>query len=229
MIKSKPIAEWAEDDRPREKLLSKGRTSLSLAELLAIILGSGSREESAVDLAKRILAHYNNSLQMLGRVSVQELCKKFKGVGTAKAVSIIAVMELASRKTNEIPKIIKITCSKDAYKLFAGQLTDLPYEELWVAILNNNNKVLSTQRLSKGGTKGTVADKSILFKKVIEYLGTGIILCHNHPAGSLQPSREDIKLTQSLKDACELLDIKLLDHLILAGQHYFSFADEGYL
>lgn len=225
----KPIVEWAEDDRPREKLLKNGRHTLSIAELLAIILGSGSRQESAVDLAKRILTYYDNSLNKLSRVSVQELCKNFKGVGTAKAVSIVAVIELASRKSGEVSNDFVITCSKDAFKIFSSHLIDLPHEEFWVALLNNRNKVLSVQRISSGGIRSTVTDKSILLKKAIEHLASGIIVCHNHPSGSLTPSKEDLSITKSLKASCDILDIKLLDHLIVAGNDYLSFADKNYI
>lgn len=229
MSKFKSITNWAEDDRPREKLLKNGRDTLSVAELIAIILGSGSRDESAVDLAKRILTHYDNSLNKLSRASVQELCKEFKGVGVAKAVSIVAIMELSSRKSSETSDSFSISCSKDACKVFSGRLSDLPHEEFWIALLNNRNKVLSVQRISSGGIRGTVTDKSILLKKAIEYLATGIIICHNHPSGSLEPSEQDIRITKSLKESCDILDINLLDHIIIGGNSYFSFADSGYL
>lgn len=225
----KPIAQWATDDRPREKLLKHGKQTLSSAELLAILLGSGSRECSAVDLAKQILAYYDNNLHKLSKASAQELCKNFKGVGTAKAVSILAAMELATRKGMEAEQNYTIGSSKDAYKLLAPRFADLAHEEFWVVLLNNANKVLALKKLSMGGTRGTVVDKSMLLKLAIEHLATGIILCHNHPSGVQKASKEDCQLTTSIKELCNILSIRLLDHLIICGKNYLSFTDEGIL
>ncbi len=229
MTAKKSILHWAEDDRPREKLLKHGKQTLSNAELLAILLGSGSRDCSAVDLAKQILAHYDNNFSLLARASAQELCKNFKGIGTAKAVSILATMELASRKEISTTSTPQITGSESAFKLFAPQLKDLPHEEFWVALFTNSNKLITLKRLSMGGTKGTVVDKKMLLKLIVEHLASGIILAHNHPSGNPYPSDADRNITQSVKELCKLLDIRLLDHIIICGNNFVSFADEGML
>lgn len=225
----KSITQWAADDRPREKLIAHGRQTLSTAELLAILLGSGSRDCSAVDLAKQILSYYDNSLEKLSKVSAQELCKNFKGVGTAKAVSIIAAMELTVRKGMETQENYVISSSEAAYKLLFPRLSDLAYEEFWVILLNNANKVLALKRLSMGGIQGTVVDKSILLKLAIDHLATGIILCHNHPSGTEKASAVDRSLTAAVKELCNILSIRLLDHIIICGENYLSFADDGIL
>lgn len=220
---------WAVDDRPREKLLIHGRNTLSLAELIAILLGSGNKEDSAVDLAKKILSHYDNNLNKLSRASAQELCKNFKGVGTAKAVSILAAMELAIRKGLETETTPVINNSEVAYQLIVPRLKDLPHEEFWVILLNNANKPIAIKQLSTGGTKGTVVDKTMLLKLAIEHLASGIILAHNHPSGQKKASEADCKITQSIKELCHLLDIRLLDHIIVCNDSFLSFADEGIL
>lgn len=225
----KSINQWAVDDRPREKLLKHGQQTLSMAELLAILLGSGSHECSAVDLAKQILSYYDNDLNRLSRASAQELCKRFKGVGTAKAVSIIAAMELAVRKSNFNIEKPQLTDSQAAYQVFAPLLSNLPHEEFWIALLTNSNKVITLKRLSMGGTQGTIVDKTMLLKLAIEHLAAAVILAHNHPSGNLHPSSADRKITENIKQLCELLDIRLLDHIILCGKDYMSFADEGML
>jgi DNA repair protein RadC len=220
------IKSWAEEDRPREKLLEKGRSVLSEAELIAILLGSGSRNETAVELARKILKSVDNNLHELGKLTVSDL-KKFKGMGEAKAVSVIAALELGRRRKNsETPERAKITASKDVFHLFE-HLGDLPHEEFWVAFLNRSNKVLSTKSISAGGISGTVADSRIIFKEAIERLASAIILCHNHPSGNLKPSDADISLTKKLSEAGKLLDVPVLDHIIVAGTAYYSFADEG--
>lgn len=229
MSEYKSIVKWAVDDRPREKLLQHGSSVLSTAELLAILLGSGSREESAVDLAKRILAYYDNKISRLSKATPQELCKNFKGIGYAKAVTILASMELGARKRLENEERITIRGSEDIFRHFLPRLGDLTHEEFWVTMLNNANVVIATRKLSMGGTKGTVVDNVLLMKMAIEYLASGIIICHNHPSGTLQASDADIKITQKINSLCELLDIRLLDHLIVCGKTYFSFADEGML
>ncbi len=226
MTNYKSIAQWAEDDRPREKLLQHGKQTLSNAELLAILLGSGS----AVDLAKQILAHYDNNLSLLARASAQELCKNFKGVGTAKAVTILATMELAVRKGNNTAETPQVKNSEDAFKIFAPYLSNLAHEEFWIALLDNSNKLIATKKLSMGGTKGTTIDKKILLKLAVEHLASGLIIAHNHPSGMPKPSQEDRNITQAIKELCQLLDIQLIDHIIICNKDYFvSFADEGIL
>jgi DNA repair protein RadC len=218
---------WAEDDRPREKLLLKGKRTLSDAELLAILIGSGSRNETAVELCKRILQSVNNNLNELAKLSVSDL-QKFKGIGEAKAIAIAAALELGSRR--EVSEIVKrdvITCSKDIYQLMKGNLADLPHEEFWVLYLNRANKVIEKFALSRGGVSGTVADSKIIYKRALEILASSVILVHNHPSGNLKPSQQDITLTKQLKEAGKLLDINVLDHVIISEQGYYSFADEG--
>lgn len=221
------IKNWAEDDRPREKLLLKGKNSLSDAELIAILIGSGNSEESAVELSKRILQSTENSLSKLAKLSVNDL-QKFKGIGEAKAISIVAAMELARRRKEEnVSNEISIKSSKDAYQVVQTFLSDLPHEEFWILSLNRNNKVKSKTLISRGGVSGTVVDSRIIFKQAIEELASGIILAHNHPSGNIQPSSEDIKITRKIKEAGELLDIRLIDHIIVGEKNYYSFADEG--
>lgn len=228
-LKSLTIKEWKEEDRPREKLILKGVNSLSDSELLAILIGSGNRNESAVELSKRILTHFKNNLNLLTKTSVQEL-QQFKGIGEAKAISIVTALELGKRQRLSLAlSIPKITCSKDAYEIFQPIIGDLHHEEFWILHLNNNNKVIDKQLISQGGLTGTLVDLRIIFKKSLELLSTGIILGHNHPSGKLQPSKADIQLTQKIKNAANTLDIKVLDHLIVTQKDYFSFADEGTL
>ncbi|MFD0977742.1 RadC family protein [Salinimicrobium gaetbulicola] len=223
------IKNWAHDDRPREKLLNKGRTSLSDAELLAILIGSGSRNESAVDLCKKILARSEFSLNELGKLSVNQLME-FKGIGEAKAVTIVAALELGRRRrTEEALEKKKISSSNSVFELMQPIIGDLPHEEFWVIYLNNSNKVIDRFQLSKGGITGTLVDVRLALKKALELGATSIILAHNHPSGALSPSSADKQLTQKLKTAGESLDIKILDHLIVTEKSYFSFADEGLL
>lgn len=223
------IKAWAEEDRPREKLLALGRRSLSDAELIAILIGSGSTTESAVDLSKRILLSCNNQLAALAKLSVQDL-SKFKGIGEAKAISIIAALELGRRrKESEIVNTDKITSSKEAFHLLHPFFADLLHEEFWVIMLNKANKIIHKSLISKGGQSGTVADPKIIYKAALEHNAANIILAHNHPSGNLRPSDADLSLTKKLIDAGKLLDISVLDHLIFAGNSYLSFADEGYL
>jgi DNA repair protein RadC len=223
------IKSWAEDDRPREKLMNKGHSALSDAELLAILLGSGSRNESAVDLAKRILAKAENNLSQLGKMTLADL-KAFKGVGEAKAITIMAAMELGRRrKQADRLEREKISGSKDVFEIMEPQLADLPHEEFWIILLNRSNKIIRKECISRGGITGTVADLRLIFKPAIESLATGIIVCHNHPSGNLKPSDADVSLTRKIRDAGALLDIHLLDHLIIVEKAYYSFADEGRL
>ena len=227
--KNLSIKEWAEEDRPREKLESKGCSSLSDAELIAILIGSGNRNESAVELSKRILNSCQNNLNTLAKLTLHDLCQ-FKGIGSAKAISIITALELGKRRRLEKALIKpKITCSKDIFELMQPLLGDLPHEEFWAIHLNNNNKVIHQQQLSRGGLTGTVVDIKLLLKKGIEVLSSGLILCHNHPSQKLQPSSHDKQITQKIKSACSHLDIRVLDHLIVTENAYFSFADKGIL
>lgn len=223
------IKSWAEDDRPREKLITKGRQALSDAELLAILLASGSRDETAVQLAQRILKENKNSINELAKLQLSDL-KKFKGVGEAKAVTIAAALEIGRRRTDEATEEkIKITSSKSAYSILKSKLTDLPHEEFWVLFMSRSNSVIKTECISKGGISGTVVDIRLILKPAIECLASAIILGHNHPSGNLKPSHEDINLTKKIKEAAKLMDISLQDHLIIGDQAYLSFADEGIL
>jgi DNA repair protein RadC len=224
-----PITLWAEADRPREKLLLKGRAVLSDAELVAILIGSGNRELSAVELAKVILGKTQNNLNELGKQSVAELMK-IKGIGEAKAISIIAALELGRRrKDEEFKKKIKVTQSKDVYDYMKPYLSDLPYEEFWVLLLTRSNNILKAERISTGGVSGTVADAKIIFNKALEALASSVILCHNHPSGNTNPSDADITLTKRLKEAGKFLEIPVLDHVIFTDNGFYSFADEGML
>lgn len=226
---SLPITKWSLDDRPREKLVLKGKPSLSDAELLAILIGSGSKDESAVALSKRILKSNANNLNQLARLSIVDL-QKFKGIGEAKAVAIVAALELGRRRRLEDAlKLPKITSSKAVFELMQPIIGDLQHEEFWVIYLNNSNKVIIKNQLSKGGLTATLVDKRLIFKKAIEVGATGIILVHNHPSEKLQPSPSDKEITQKIKEAGKVMDISILDHLIITEKAYFSFADEGIL
>lgn len=223
------IKSLAEDDRPREKLVTNGRQSLSDAELLAILLSSGNREETAIQLAQRILNSNQNSINQLAKLQLNDL-KKYKGVGEAKAVTILAALEIGRRRTDvDEEDKIKITSSKNAYNAIKAKLSDLPHEEFWVIFLSRNNNIIKIECISKGGVSGTVVDTRLIFKPAIEYLASGIILVHNHPSGNLKPSQEDINLTKKIKEAARLIDMTIQDHLIIGDQAYFSFADEGLL
>lgn len=224
-----PITNWSEDDKPREKLMNKGKASLSDAELIAILIGSGSRNESAVQLSKRILSSVDNNLNALGKLSLQQLMN-FKGIGEAKAISIQAAMELGRRRrAEEVVELQKITSSKSIFELMQPVIGELSHEEFWIIYLNNSNKVLSKSQLSKGGITGTLVDVRLVFKAALEMGAVSIILSHNHPSGALQPSEADKQITKKLKLAGESLDIRILDHLIITENHYYSFADEGIL
>ena len=218
---------WADDDKPREKLLLKGKTALSDAELVAILIGSGSKNESAVTLAKKILASINHNLNSLGKLTVTDL-QKFKGIGEAKAISIITALELGRRRRlEEAVALSKITSSKAVFEMMQPLIGELQHEEFWVLYLNNSNKVLMKEQLSKGGLTGTLVDVRLVFKKALDLFATAIILCHNHPSGKLQPSEADKSITKKLKIAGDTLDIKILDHFIVTENAYFSFADEN--
>ena len=223
------IKNWNEDDRPREKMLQKGRSTLSDAELIAILIGSGSRDESAVALSQRILASIENNLNELGKLSIRNLTG-FKGIGNAKAISIIAALELGRRRREEDAlEKKKITSSNSVFELMQPLIGELPHEEFWIVYLNNSNKVLQKTQLSKGGITGTLVDIRIVLKNALQLGAVGIILVHNHPSGTLQPSLADKQLTQKIKTAGESLDIKVLDHIIITEKAYFSFADDNLL
>ncbi len=222
-----PITHWSEDDKPREKLMLKGKSALSDAELIAILIGSGSRNESAVELSKRILKSINNNLNALGKLTISQLMD-FKGIGEAKAISIIAALELGRRRrTEDAVELIKITSSKMIFEIMQPILGELPHEEFWIVYLNNSNKIISKSQLSKGGITGTLVDVRLVFKNALEMGATGLILCHNHPSGTLIPSDADKQITKKLKMAGDSLEIKVLDHLIVTETNYFSFVDEG--
>jgi DNA repair protein RadC len=225
----KGIRSWAEDDRPREKLLLKGRSALSDAELIAILISSGNSDESAVDLSKRILASLNNDLSALARLNVKDLTR-FKGIGEAKAISIIAALELGRRRKDSEPlKRPKITSSRTAFEMLYPHVGDLPHEEFWILLLDRSNRVIGVENVSKGGVTGTVADPKLVFRPALQHLATGVILCHNHPSGNMRPSQEDINLTRKLRSAGESIEISILDHLIIGNGDYFSFADNDML
>ena len=220
---------WAEDDRPREKLVLKGKAALSDAELIAILIGSGSRNESAVALSKRILASIENNLNKLGKLTVSDLIK-YKGIGDAKAISIITALELGRRRRlEEALELPKITSSTEVFNIMQPLIGELQHEEFWVIYLNNSNKVIYKEQLSKGGLTGTLVDVRLVYKKAIEIYATALILCHNHPSGKLLASSADKLITNKLKQAGETLDIKVLDHIIITENAYFSFADENIL
>lgn len=222
-----PINQWAEDDRPREKFLLKGKSSLSDSELLAILIGSGSRNESAVQLCQRILASTNNNLNQLGKISINQLTN-FKGIGEAKAISIAAALELGRRRrAEETIELTKISSSKMVFEIMQPIIGELPHEEFWVLYLNNSNKVIYKAQLSKGGITGTVVDVRLIFKTAFEYNATSIILSHNHPSGKLQASDADIQITRKIKEASKHLEIIVLDHIIITETGFYSFNDEG--
>lgn len=223
------IKNWSDDDKPREKLVHKGRSALSDAELVAILIGSGSPNESAVELSKRILASADNNLNELGKLSLKQLMQ-FRGIGEAKAVSIVAALEIGRRRRGEEAlKITTIGSSKSVYELLQPKMGELPHEEFWIVYLNNSNRVLWTGQQSKGGITGTLVDVRLVLKQALELGAVAIILAHNHPSGTLKPSDADKQITRKLRIASEALDIKVLDHLIITQKEYFSFADEGLL
>jgi DNA repair protein RadC len=219
----------AEDDRPREKFLLKGKTSLSDSELLAIILGSGNNEDSAVELARKILASVENNWQNLSKLSIKDLMK-FKGIGEAKAISVAATLEIGRRKASqETPEKTSILSARDSYNIFSQHLSDLRTEEFWAIFLNQKNQIVYKTQISKGGISGTLVDVRVLFRIALEHFATSIIVAHNHPSGSLKPSLEDIQITKNIKNAGEILNVILLDHLIIGDNSFLSFAEEGLL
>ncbi|WP_242131600.1 RadC family protein [Aestuariivivens marinum] len=223
------IKHWSQDDQPREKLLNKGKAALSDAELVAILIGSGNKDESAVDLCKRILASVDNNLSELGKLSLKQLMV-FKGIGEAKAITIAAALELGRRRRGEEAlQKQKINSSKSVFELMQPVIGELVHEEFWIIYLNNSNKVIHKHQLSKGGITGTLVDVRLVLKNALEVGATGLILAHNHPSGTLRPSEADKQITKKLKTAAQSLDINVLDHLIITEKAYFSFADETLL
>ena len=223
------IKELAEDDRPREKLMLKGKQALSDAELVAILLATGTKNESAVQLSQRILSACQNNLNEIAKLSVNDL-KKFKGIGEAKAITIVSALELGRRrKETEIVKHETVKTSMDVYRHIAPKLSDLPHEEFWMILLNRANKIIKTELVGRGGVSGTVADIRLIIKPAVESLSSSVIIAHNHPSGNLKPSDSDIHLTKKVNEAARLFDIHLADHLIIGDAAYFSFADEGLL
>jgi len=222
------IRDWAENDRPREKMLCKGCQCLSDAELLAILIGSGNRDESAVELSRRIMHECSDNINELAQLSITDLCKRFKGIGEAKAITIMAALEIGKRrKTSEVVERKKISSSLDLFDLFEPQLVDLPHEEFWVGLLNGANKVIEIKRLTQGGSRQTVVDIPMLLKMALEKSAVAVVVAHNHPSGQNRPSHEDEQITRKIKAGCEAIGITLLDHIIVAKGQYYSFADEG--
>ncbi len=222
------IKEWAEEDRPREKLLLKGPSALSNSELLAILIGSGNREMSAVELGKRILQQVGNDLNLLGKMDVSDFTRQFKGIGPAKAVTLIAALELGRRRKSIKGKVRKkISSSRDGYHFLFPILSDLNHEETWALLTDRSNQVVTTMQVSRGGISGTVVDVRLVLREALNHYASGIILGHNHPSGNCRPSPQDTHITKKLKEAAQWMDITLLDHIIVGGDHYFSYADEG--
>lgn len=222
-----PIRSWAEDEQPREKLLNKGTSALSNAELLAILIQVGTKDESALSVSRRLLNAHGDQLGRLGKASIKGF-RRFRGIGTAKAVILAAAMELGRRRREEKGEEKKrVDSSEDVFELMQGKLADLPHEEFWVLFLNRANRLISRHLIGRGGISGTVADTRLIFKLAFEDLASSMILCHNHPSGNLEPSKADISLTRKLQKAGELMDVPVLDHLIVGEQDHYSFADEG--
>ena len=223
------IKSWSEEDQPREKLMLKGRSHLSNAELIAILIGSGNRDDSAVELSRKILAKNENKIERVAKCSIQDLMK-FKGIGEAKAISIIAALELGRRRKLETKEEKPIIVSSvDAFQVLNPLLADKPLEEFWIVLLNQKNRVISSHLISSGGVSGTVADVRVILKLAIEALASGLVLSHNHPSGSVKPSDPDKRLTSKIIKAAELLNVKVLDHIIIGDGEYYSFADENIL
>ena len=222
------ITEWAVEDRPREKMMLHGIRSLSNAELIAILIGSGNVDETAVELSQRILNAAGNSLNRLGKYGIDDFVKPFKGIGEAKAITIMAALEIGRRRRDEeLPRRPAITHSADVYSLMRGQMIDLPHEEFWVLLLNRANRVIDTLRVSQGGTSATVVDVKLIMRSALQQLASALILCHNHPSNNLTPSAADDKVTAKIKAAAALFDMAVLDHIIVGEEGYFSYADEG--
>ncbi len=221
------IKSWSEEDRPREKMMTKGVASLTDSELLAILIGSGTREISAVELSKQILQEANNNIAELGKRNVKELMKH-RGIGEAKAITIVSAMELARRRMlTSSNDVVVISSSADAYNIIGPQLMDLPHEEFWILLLNKGMRLIKRVNIASGGVGGVVVDKSIIFKHAIEHLASSIILVHNHPSGRINPSSEDNRVTQELCKGGKILGIHIADHIIVGGNKFYSYMDEG--
>ena len=223
------IKDWAVEDRPREKLIKNGVSVLSDAEIIALLIGSGNKNETAVELSKRILKGVDNNLNEMGKLTLYDL-QRYKGIGEAKAITIAAALELGKRrKLSGIMNKKRITASREVFERFQPKLMDLPHEEFWVMYLNRANIIIDEQKISQGGVSGTVTDVKIILKQALEKLASGIVLCHNHPSGNIKPSKADTNITQKLKNASAYLDIQVLDHIIVGDNYYYSYADEGLL
>ena len=221
------ITQWAEEDRPREKMMLHGVSALSNAELLAILIGSGNTEESAVELMRKVLADYSNSLNELGKASIDELCR-YKGIGPAKAITILAASELGKRRKEEkVEERVTILSSKDVYECFYPLMCDLPTEECWVLLLNQASKIIDKVKIGAGGLNATAVDVRCILREALLKRASSIALCHNHPSGSIRPSREDDRLTQQVNQASQCMNIRLVDHVILTDGAFYSYADEG--
>ena len=221
------ITQWAEEDRPREKMMLHGVSALSNAELLAILIGSGNTEESAVELMRKVLADYSNSLNELGKASIDELCR-YKGIGPAKAITILAASELGKRRKEEkVEERVAILSSKDVYECFYPLMCDLPTEECWVLLLNQASKIIDKVKIGAGGLNATAVDVRCILREALLKRASAIALCHNHPSGSIRPSREDDRLTQQVNQASQCMNIRLVDHVILTDGAFYSYADEG--
>ena len=227
-VKRLTIKEWSEKDRPREKMMQNGVAVLSDAELLAIIIGTGNKNESAVELARKMLGECHNNINELAQLTVFNMCSKFKGIGEAKAITIIAALELGKRrKTDEVVRRRKISSSIDLFELFETNMLDLHHEEFWIALLDGANKVIETKKLSQGGSQNTVVDIPIILKYALEKSAISVAVAHNHPSGQNYPSREDENVTRHIKSGCEAVGLRFLDHIIIARGKYYSFCDEG--
>ena len=221
------ITQWAEEDRPRERMMMHGASALSNAELLAILIGSGNAEESAVELMRKMLNDYHNNLNELGKASIEELCR-YKGIGSAKAISILAASELGKRRKEEsVKERITILSSKDVYDCFYPMMCDLPTEECWILLLNQGSKIIDKVKISAGGLSATVVDVRCILREALLKRASSIAVCHNHPSGSIRPSREDDLLTRQVSQAAECMNIRLIDHIILTDGAFYSYADEG--
>ncbi len=226
---NRTIKDWSVEDRPREKFMNSGIQSLSNAELIALLIGSGTKEKNAVELARDILAGVKNNLHELGKLSIYDL-KNIRGIGNARSIVLLAALELGARRSNSYSAEQKsIKNSQTAFDILYPIMGELSHEEFWIIILNRAHKVITTKKISQGGLTGTVIDTRIILKHVIERKGTSLIISHNHPSGNKNPSEADLNITKKIKSAAEIMDIALLDHLILAGKEYLSFADEGLL
>lgn len=227
--KNTTIKDWSVEDRPREKLLNAGVSSLSNAELIALLIGSGTKEQNAVDVARNILASVKNNLHDLGKMKIEEL-KSVKGIGPARAITLMAAVELGSRRTGSYPEEkITIKNSQTAYELLYPIIGELEHEEFWIIILNRAHKVVKTEKISQGGLTGTIIDTRMILKHALDKKATSLIISHNHPSGNKKPSEADISITRKIRDAAQIMDISVLDHIIVAGKNYLSFADEGLL